>query len=108
MYKNRRGVTVQTVKGSKKLFGSRSGDGDAETSASLIASAPLRMGRPLALADDSVGDYLKAVGATPPGVRSWTQGLGLGLLGSLALQDLCGPLVEGLLSTQIKQFINRR
>lgn len=107
IHDHRRGITVQTVRGQKKLFGSRNDD-ELEASVSLTSVDPLRIGRPLALADDVVGDYMRCIGASPPGQRAWTQGLGLGLLGTLALQDLCGPLIEGLLSTQFKQYISRK
>ncbi len=99
---DRRGVTVRTLRGARPLFGRGGRGGEDEdvyappSSSFSSLSAGLQQGRPLALADDAVGDYLRAIGASAPGLRPWAQGLGVGLLTSLALQGLLDPYLENL------------
>lgn len=104
---DKRGVTVRTLRGARRLFGGGGGRGGEDED--VVASggfgvgvggfggAEQMQGRPLALADDAVGDYLRAIGATAPGLKPWARGLGVGLLTSLAVQGALDPYLEGLL-----------
>ncbi len=93
---DKRGVTLCTVKGQRRLFGGgRSNEGEETVSPSSAASlSTLNMGRPLMLADDSVGDYMGMIGASVPGTQPWTQSLGL--IGGLALQQLLNPVIANV------------
>ena len=88
-----RGVTLRTIRGSRRLFGGRGGGEDEDVRADISSSSfsTLSMGQPMALADDAVGDYMRMIGGIVPGSQAWTQGLGL--VGGLALQQLLAPLL---------------
>lgn len=99
---DKRGVTLRTLRGGRRLFAGAGGRGGGEEEDALVGGGggglgvEQMQGRPLALADDAVGDYMRAIGATAPGVRPWARGLGVGLLTSLALQGALDPYLESL------------
>lgn len=88
-----RDVRLRTIRGTRRLFGGgrSSEEEDVRAPSSLTK---LSMGRPLALADDAVVDYMRMIGGVVPGTQPWTQELGL--IGGLALQQLLAPLFLSL------------